>query len=85
MTDSLESFRKRINNINEQLISLLDQRLDIAKEIGAIKKEQNLPIFNPEREQEILNSISKTSKYPEQTKEIFQKIMDESKKLQEQS
>lgn len=80
---SLDSLRQKINKLNAELVTLLDKRLKVAQEIGEVKKQLNLPIFDAQREQEILNKISESSHYPEKTKEIFKKIMEESRKVQE--
>ncbi len=37
------------------MIDLLDERIDLAEEIGRIKREKNLPITDADREEEVLN------------------------------
>lgn len=49
----LDFLRLKINEIDSKIISLYEDRLDICQKISLIKKEQNLPIFNKEREEKI--------------------------------
>jgi chorismate mutase len=47
----LEDLRKMIDETNDQIIALFSKRLEIAKEIAKIKKENKLPVYDPEREE----------------------------------
>lgn len=51
---SLNFLRQEINQIDEDLINLLGERMGIARKIGAYKKENNMTILQPKRWQEIL-------------------------------
>jgi len=52
---SLEFLRQEINQIDEDLINLLGERMGISRKIGAYKKENNMTILQPKRWQEILD------------------------------
>jgi len=80
---SLEIERQKINKIDELLVKILDTRLEIVKNISTLKKKLGLEIFQPAREQQVLDKISKLSKNPEQNQNIFKKIMRESRNFQE--
>ena len=47
----LQQLRQKIDDIDKELICLFTQRMEISKAIGAYKKERDLPIFVPQREQ----------------------------------
>lgn len=49
----LETNRQKINQIDKQLAYLFEQRMSAAGEIAVFKKENNLPVFDASREQEI--------------------------------
>lgn len=49
-------FRKEIDHIDYQLIDLLGQRMEIAKEIGLCKKRDNVALFQPDRWSEVIRS-----------------------------
>ncbi len=50
----LLQLREQIDNIDNQLWQLIEQRLNIAKQIGEIKRNQDIPIFQPTRYRQIL-------------------------------
>lgn len=81
----LENIRKDINKIDKKIISLLNQRFFLSKEVGAYKKAHDMKIFDENREKEILEKINDENKeYGEFLAEIYQKIMDLSKDLQKE-
>ncbi len=49
--------RKEIDLIDRKLLSLLNQRLRLAQEIGRFKKEMGEKIYDPKREREILERL----------------------------
>lgn len=59
MTDELDELREEIDSIDRKLVNALDERADIVKQIGEIKKEQGLDLYVPGREREILNRLEK--------------------------
>ena len=50
----IEVYRKEIDAIDQQLLALLEQRMKCSKEIVAYKKQHDLPIFQPRREQAVV-------------------------------
>ena len=81
----LDNIRKQINKVDEEMASLFEQRMNLAKEVAKYKSKYALPIFDGKREKEV---IEKNSKYinNEVIKEYYvrflQSLMDESKKYQ---
>ncbi|WP_227738504.1 chorismate mutase [Thermococcus paralvinellae] len=67
--ERLHELRKRIDEIDKQIIELLEKRVRIAKEIGEIKRELNLPIRDEKREEEVLRRAGKF-------REVFEKIVE---------
>jgi len=55
---SLEKFRKQIDHLDKQLIQLLNERIEVALEIGKTKKEQGGEIYVPSREKAVFERIS---------------------------
>lgn len=56
---NLETLRNEISYLDENILELLQKRLEITDKIGKYKSENNLPIFQKSREKEILEKISK--------------------------
>ena len=80
MSKDLISIRNAISSLDEAILSLLSERMRLAGEIAIYKKEHNLPIFDPKRESEILEAYAKLVDFD--IRNIFQAIMEESKKIQ---
>ncbi len=54
---SLESLRKQIDAIDNDIISLLSKRMEIVEKIGSYKKQNNLPLMDSARWQTLLTSL----------------------------
>ena len=54
----LTTYRKEIDQIDDQIVRLFQERMDVADKIAAYKKEQGLPILQPAREREKLAEVS---------------------------
>ena len=54
----LDDWRSRINDLDEQILNLLNQRVHAAREIGELKRQQDLPYFVPEREAQVLERLA---------------------------
>jgi chorismate mutase / prephenate dehydratase len=54
----LADWRTRINELDNQILNLLNQRAEAALQIGHLKRRQGTPSYVPEREAEILRALS---------------------------
>ncbi len=82
---SLADFRKEIDLIDQELVQLLEKRFLIVHQIGLLKKELGLPVFDPKREKEVLESKGKLITNKEHLayyESIFKLIMDISKDME---
>ena len=55
--EEIAGWRKKIDEIDAQLVKLINERARCAIEIGKIKKQNNMEIFNPDREQKVFHNI----------------------------
>lgn len=81
----LPDWRKQIDEIDQQILKLLNERARCATEIGRIKKERGLPAWAPEREAEILRNAVKANSGPlddAAVKRLFERIIDEARSLE---
>lgn len=53
-TENLTALRRQIDELDNDLLQLLAKRMRVSEEIGVYKKEHNMPIFQPERYDEML-------------------------------
>ena len=54
----INELRDRIDQIDHDLVRLFTERMDIAAQVADYKKENNLPIYVPSREREILQNVA---------------------------
>lgn len=81
-------WRKRIDEIDRQLVKLLNERSQCAVEIGHLKKTMDLPTWQPEREAEILRNVVKANEGPlddAAIRRLFERIIDEARSLERHS
>jgi len=50
----LADHRRKIEEIDEKIVSLIDQRIDVSKKIFEVKRSERKPISDPEREKQVL-------------------------------
>ncbi len=85
MKDELEELRRRIDMLDEHIVRLLNARAACAIEIGRLKKALNMPIYQPEREKEVLEHVRQLTTGPlddEAIKRLFERIIDEARHLE---
>lgn len=88
MDNKLNEFRNQINDIDKRMLDLIHNRMILSLKIGAYKKENNIPILNSNRENEVLTLLNKYNEdnnlnlKEEFINELWINIMSYSKKIQ---
>ncbi|HNV85346.1 MAG TPA: prephenate dehydratase [Candidatus Omnitrophota bacterium] len=76
--DLLKGIRQKIDRLDDEIVSLLNQRTQYALEIGKVKAEKGSETYAPDRESEVYYRLSQlSSKYlpPEALKAIYREVM----------
>jgi chorismate mutase len=85
--EKISPLRKRIDKIDEQILRFLKERIDICENIGTIKREHELPVKDPNRENEqymcIMELASKLGLDPQEVRAVYQEIIAMSIRAQE--
>ena len=79
---NLHGWRQRIDEIDRKLVELLNERSECALEIGRLKVEANLPLYQPEREKEVLQNAESHNPGPlsdAAIRRLFERIIDEAR------
>jgi chorismate mutase len=85
---SIEELRGRIDVIDEQLVRLLNVRVACAVEVGRLKHEAGLPIYQPEREVQVLAGVRRSATdlsgplTADALVRIFERIIDEARRAE---
>ena len=83
----IADWRTKIDEIDRKLVELLNQRAQAAREIGRLKKNTNLPIYEPERERIVFENVQQVNRGPLPSRDlaqIYERIMDVMRKLQKE-
>ena len=85
MTNQLETLRQEIDSIDAQIFGLFEQRIAVAKQIGAYKKEHELAILDFSREDAKREQVKATvsSKLEPYALELLEVLMKAAKAVQE--
>lgn len=81
----LDRARTEINNIDKEIVSLLEKRFNIVNEIGCYKRKHNLPIYDKNRENQVIqNCINflENKEYSTCIDDIYFQIMRSCKDIQ---
>ncbi|HAP34512.1 MAG TPA: chorismate mutase [Bacteroidetes bacterium] len=85
---NIDDWRIKIDEIDQKLVELLNERAHYADEIGKIKEQLGLEAYSPKREKEVLENILKYNKGPLKNlalRRLFERIIDESRKLEREA
>ena len=81
----LEEFRVLIDDVDRRIVALLNERTRVVEDIGRVKRQTNLPIYEPKREDQVFANISASNRGPlteEAVRRIFERIIDEMRMIQ---
>lgn len=84
---TLDELRKRINDIDQKLVTLLNERTKTAVDIGKIKESQGLEPYDPGREKKVLDRVEQLSKGPldgAALRAIYREIMSSALAIEKQ-
>src|SRR6266581_8367578 len=82
---TLSDWRRQIDEIDRKLVELLNQRSRCALEIGKLKQAENLPLYQPEREREVLENAERVNPGPlldTAIRRLFERILDEARSVE---
>ncbi len=85
MKADLEDLRRRIDLLDESLVKLLNARAACALEIGRLKRDMQIPIYQPAREAEVLQHVEQANRGPldhSAVRRLFERIIDEARHLE---
>jgi chorismate mutase-like protein len=86
--DPIEKWRKKIDEIDAQLVHLLNERAKYAEEIGKLKAQLGLEAYSPDREEEIMNNVANQNSGPLSShalRRLYERIIDESRAVERAS
>jgi len=79
---NLSDWRRRIDEIDKKLVELLNARSQCALEIGKLKQAARIPLYQPDRENEVLANAESNNSGPltdAAIRRLFERIIDEAR------
>jgi chorismate mutase-like protein len=83
--EKLDEFRILVDDVDRRIVALLNERTRVVEEIGRVKREAALPIYEPKREDQVFENITQVNGGPltrEAIRRIFERIIDEMRIVQ---
>ncbi len=82
---TIDDWRRRIDEIDRKLVDLLNERSHCALEVGKLKRLVRAPLYQPEREREILENVARVNSGPlpdTAIRRLFERILDEARAVE---
>ena len=83
----IADWRKKIDDIDRKLVEILNQRAQAAQEIGRLKRQTDLPVYEPDRERIVLDHVQEWNGGPLHHRhllQIYERIMDVMRNIQKE-
>ena len=85
IAEQLDRYRQRIDALDEELVRLLNERATCANEIGRLKEQVGMEVYQPGRERAVLDHVRRVNAGPLADVamiRLFERIIDESRRLE---
>ena len=81
----LEKCRVLVDDVDRRIVALLNERTRVVENIGRVKRQTQMPIYEPKREDQVFANIGASNGGPltaEAVRRIFERIIDEMRMIQ---
>ena len=79
----LDKLRLEINNIDNNIMDLLSQRMEVSIKVGEYKRKNNMKVYDATREKKLIERLINYNNLDEEfIKELWNTIMKYSKEIQ---
>ncbi len=83
----IEDWRKKIDDLDRKLVALLSERAQAAVAIGRLKRDTNLPVYEPDRERIVFTNVQEANRGPLPGRDlvrIYERIIDVMRNIQKE-
>jgi chorismate mutase len=81
----IADWRDKIDELDRRLVDLLNQRAEAAHEIGKLKRNTSMPIYEPDREKRIFENVQRANRGPlpeGELRTVYERIIDVMRNIQ---
>jgi chorismate mutase len=82
----LEELRRAIDEVDQQILRLVAERVRLVLEVGDVKRERNMAVYDPDRERKILDRLASQAPPPldgTTVRRVFERLIDEARRLEQ--
>jgi chorismate mutase len=82
----LDALRRAIDDLDEQILDLVAQRVRVVLAVGDYKRQHSLSVYDPERERMVLERLCQMAPAPldrDTVRRIFERLIDESRRIEQ--
>ena len=85
---TIDDLRRRIDELDEKLVELLTERANCALQIGKLKHDLGLEVYQPDREAQVLHHVQSHGKVTgsplggDAIARVFERIIDEARRIE---
>ena len=83
----IEDWRRKIDELDRKLVDLLGERAKAAVEIGKLKRNTSMPIYEPDRERVVFDNVQAANRGPLPGRDlvrIYERIIDVMRNIQKE-
>lgn len=81
----ISDLRKKIDDVDRRMAALLNERATAVIEIGKIKREARMPIYEPDREKDVIANVQCSNAGPLKSRDlerIYERLLDVMRSIQ---
>jgi chorismate mutase len=81
----LDDLRVLIDDVDRRIVALLNERTGVVENIGRVKREAQLPVYEPKREELVFANVTSCNQGPmtaDALRRIFERVIDEMRQIQ---
>lgn len=82
----LTEYRVFIDELDRRIVALLNERTRVVEDIGRVKRDAEMPVYEPEREQQVFDNVRSVSNddplAQQAVRRIFERIIEEMRMIQ---
>ena len=81
----ISDWRKKIDDVDRRMAALLNERASAVIEIGKLKRDAHMPIYEPDREKDVIANVQRSSTGPlgeRDLAKIYERLLDVMRSIQ---
>jgi chorismate mutase len=82
----LDSLRVSIDEVDRKILALMAERVRLVLAVGDVKRERQMPVYDPERERRVLDRLASLAEPPldgPTVRRVFERLIDEMRRLEQ--